>query len=191
MSNQNDNNDEKLLDHNYDGIQELDNPLPRWWLLTFYGAIVFAALFWWYYEINGAPDAVATFRDEVTELRVQRALNAPAGPTEEILLAALSDAQGLATGKDIYIKNCAACHAVDGGGGIGPNLTDDYHLHGDGKIATIYPIIQKGIPEKGMPPWGGILKEPELIAITAFVKSLHGKPAANPKAPQGEKHATN
>jgi cytochrome c oxidase cbb3-type subunit 3 len=177
---------DKLLDHTYDGIQEYDNPMPRWWLTTFGLTIVFSVL----YVINigpiGAGDGwIADYEKTMREYAAAHPAPAGGGATPEQLMALLKDEEALEEGKETYTSYCASCHGPDGGGIIGPNLTDAYWLHG-GDIGSIYKTVAQGVLAKGMPPWEKSLKPDQLQAVVAYVASLKGSTPANPKAPQGE-----
>lgn len=179
---------EKLLDHEYDGIKELDNPLPGWWLTTFYGAIVFAVLYLGYYHFGGpGKDSHETLAMDLSEIKAQQdasAKNAPA-PDENSLQAVLADSAKLASGKTIFAEKCAVCHAADGGGMIGPNLTDKFWIHGDGSLPAILQVVAEGVSDKGMPPWKTLLKQDEIVTVVAYAKTLQGTKPAKPKEPQG------
>jgi mono/diheme cytochrome c family protein len=279
-------NNEKdiVLDHDYDGIQELDNRLPPWWLYMFYISIAWAVIYYSYYHILGLGDSSAVaYQKEMnpaytelvnksgfsfdyrspfynshgdltplqkTEFQKQQAQNAAmvtSGGTgaghnleatnfDELILAAmakatpenlaklktafpdlfiafqsenprsasgetstsssvaavqpeiqpLTDAASLASGKQIFITNCVTCHGQGGAGGIGPNLTDDYYLHGRGMTNTVK-TITNGVAAKGMIAWRGILKEEQIKQAASYILSLYGTNPPNPKAPQGEK----
>lgn len=149
----NDNIQDKLLDHTYDGIQEYDNPMPRWWLLTFAGTIIFSVI----YVMNIGP--VGNGKGRIADYEADMAAFAKAHPAPtggdmnaDQLLAIAKDHEELEEGKKTFTAYCASCHAPDGGGLIGPNLTDTYWLHG-GTITDIYKTVTNGVLEKGMPPW--------------------------------------
>ena len=175
---------DRLLDHSYDGIQEYDNPMPRWWLLTFAGTIVFSVL----YLMNIGPigsgkGRIANYEAEMAKF----ASTSPAGdggPSAERLLAVKADRHEVEEGRNVYTKNCAACHRADAGGLIGPNLTDDFWLHG-GAITDVYKTVTNGVLEKGMPPWGKTLKPKQIEEVVAYVATLRGSNPPNPTAPQG------
>ena len=186
MSNQE--NDE-LTNHDYDGIQEYDNPLPTWWLATFLATIIFSFLYFIHYQFGGGVNLQQELQAKMTEiesLQANKKVNSPKNQvTEETYLKAALDNQVLAQGKAIYDGKCAACHADQGQGLVGPNLTDNYWIHGQGQLVQIADVISVGVPEKGMPPWGTMLKADEMLSLVAYVHSLHGKNPANAKAPQG------
>ena len=262
-----------LLDHDYDGIKELDNDLPPWWLYMFYLSIVFSVVYLLYFHVLGWGDLSAVeyekemnpnyvavekgstsliptyhspyynpagdvtpkirklfdsyigpkvgFDALVKEAMVRgtedqreslkktfpelwaevsaggvpaaAAKSAPAkeaaAPTAKDTgkkLKALTDAASLAKGKDIFQKNCVSCHGAQGQGGIGPNLTDDYWLHGAG-INNVAHTITVGVPAKGMISWRGVLTDEQILQVASYVLTLHGTNPPNPKEPQGEK----
>jgi len=178
---------DKLLDHEYDGIQELDNPLPGWWLATFYGAIIFSFFYVGYYHIGPGPSTLEEVNAGLRKVAERKTANlSPSlGPDEATLLAALADPGKLAVGREQYMVKCASCHMAGGEGSIGPNLNDSYWIHGDGKIASIAKVIADGVPEKGMPPWKGMMSQDELVAVSAYVHTLKGLNPGKGKAPQG------
>ncbi len=176
---------DRLLEHAYDGIQEYDNPMPRWWLWVFYATIVFVPL---YYVLPApfgeGPGKVVEYEADVARHRASRPTSVAAAPSDDELEARARDAQVLAEGKRVFDASCAACHRADGGGLIGPNLTDAAWLHG-GAPTAIHATIVNGVLEKGMPGWGRILKPAEVDAVTAYVLSLRGTNPPSPKAPEG------
>lgn len=175
---------DRLLKHSYDGIQEYDNPMPRWWVLSFWATIIFAVL----YAVNSfgigtGKGRIAEYEQDMSAFRA--AHPAPATATSADKLLALSkDAHEVAEGKKVFVKNCVACHGPDGAGVIGPNLTDNAWIHG-GKIDEISAMITNGVLAKGMPQWGKILKPEEIDEVTTYVWSLNGTTPANPKAAEG------
>lgn len=176
---------DKLLDHEYDGIQEMDNPLPGWWLATFYGAIVFSFLYVGYYHMGSGPSLLDELQTDLDAVHATKAQTESTGPTEESLMAIFNDAGRKEAGKKQFIEKCASCHGVHGEGLIGPNLTDNFWIHGNATLVDIANVVANGVPDKGMPPWKSLLKEQELYSVVAYVKSLHGTKPANQKAPQG------
>ena len=188
MSDQND-QDHLLLDHEYDGIQEFDNPMPRWWVYIFWATIVFSVLYW--VNVPGVGVGEGQIADYDRDMAVAAAVAAkqratePAGASSDQLMAMTKDAAVLALGKEAFTQSCAACHRADAGGQIGPNLTDDYWLHG-AAVEQIHKVVADGVLEKGMPPWGKVLKPAQLDAVVAYVYTLRGTTVPNPKPPQGE-----
>ncbi|MEI6740297.1 MAG: cbb3-type cytochrome c oxidase N-terminal domain-containing protein [Gemmatimonadaceae bacterium] len=177
--------EDRLLEHEYDGIREYDNPMPRWWLLTFAGTIVFAVIY--YFNVGPIGNGKGRIADYEASLAAAAAAHpAPTAPTmtPEQLLALAADHEAMEEGQKTFTTNCAACHRADGGGLIGPNLTDDAWIHG-GTITDIYTTVTKGVLEKGMPSWEKVLKPQQLAEVVAYVTTLKGTHPANPKAPQG------
>ena len=176
--------EDRLLDHDYDGIREYDNPMPRWWLWTFYATIVFVPL---YYVLPGRLGEnggnVAEYEAAVAAHRLAQ----PAAPptiSGERLLALSKDHEALEEGAEVFAKNCVACHGADGGGAIGPNLTDNAWVHG-GTPSAIHNTVVMGVLAKGMPGWERLLRPEELDQVVAYVISLRGTKPATPKAPEG------
>jgi cytochrome c oxidase cbb3-type subunit 3 len=177
-----------LLDHSYDGIQEYDNPLPRWWVWIFWATILFSLLY--YVNVPGVgigQGRIADYDADMARARALQAQREPAGgPTSEQLLALAADRGALAAARQLFTQNCAACHRADGGGMIGPNLADDHWLHG-GTIVDVRRTIDEGVLAKGMPAWGKVLKPTDVNGLAAFVSTLRGTNPPNPKPPEGTK----
>lgn len=179
--------DEKLS-HNYDGIEEYDNDLPRWWVWLFWLTIVFAVVRVGYYHFGPGKLQFEQLADSMAELEEIRAAATPIGGetvNDEVLLALAKKEDVVSQGSEIYTANCLACHAPQGQGLVGPNLTDNYWIHG-GSPTDIHRIIVEGVPEKGMVPWKDILNPEQIRAVTAYVWTLHGTNPPNPKDPEGE-----
>jgi cytochrome c oxidase cbb3-type subunit 3 len=181
--------EDRLMDHEYDGIREYDNPLPRWWLTLFYGCIAFSVLY--FVNVPGigvGKGRIASYEAEMAKARAQAEALAQQRPRLEVsdasLIAASQDPGVLARGRETFSISCAPCHRVDGGGNIGPNLTDDYWLHGARPI-EVHKTISGGVAEKGMPAWSTMLAPDRVFDVAAFVLTLHGTHPANPKPPQG------
>ncbi len=177
---------DRLMDHSYDGIQEYDNPMPRWWVTIFWLTIIFAIL----YALNvpgvgvGAG-RIADYNADVSRAAALREKLEPAGgPTPERLATLAADPRVVSTGKQMFAQNCTPCHRPDAGGLIGPNLTDDYWLHG-GTLAEIRKTINDGVLAKGMPQWGKVFKPDQINALAAYVSTLRGSNPPNPKPPEG------
>ena len=185
----NENKQDHLLEHSYDGIEEFDNPMPRWWVYLFWATIIFSILYW--FNVPGVGIGKGRLADYNRDMAAAAAAEAkrkaaePAGASPEQLAAMTKDASVVALGKQTFTQNCAACHRADAGGQIGPNLTDDYWLHG-GAIEQIHKTVVDGVLEKGMPPWGKVLKPNQLDAVVAYVYTLRGTNPPNPKEPQGD-----
>lgn len=181
---------DKLFEHAYDGIQEYDNPLPGWWMAIFAATIVFSAGYMIYYHGGGPGESMS--QEYAAEMKnaseqASKMLAAAPTPTEEIIKQATTKPETAAAGKTVYEGKCAACHGMHGEGLVGPNLTDDYWIHGTGKMLDLYTVIDKGVPEKGMIAWGSQLKPIEITQVVAYIVSLHGSNPPNAKAPQGNK----
>jgi cytochrome c oxidase cbb3-type subunit III len=179
---------ELLLDHDYDGIKELDNNLPPWWLYLFYGCIVFGVIYLLHYEVMGGQSQEEEFQTEMAMARVaveEYKKNAP-DLMDEKTVTLLTDAGDLAKGKALYETNCAACHKADGGGQIGPNLTDEYWILGGG-IKKIFSVVSNGGRDgKGMVAWKGTLKPREIQSVSSYIISLQGSAPKEAKAAEGE-----
>jgi len=181
---------EPLFEHSYDGIQEYDNPMPRWWVLLFWATIVFSAI----YALNVVPIVGfgkgwhGNYVDEMAaaDAKYGPMRGARPAPADDELHALAADPAALATGKDVWMKNCMPCHRADAGGLIGPNLTDDFWIHG-GRPGDIHRVVSAGVLDKGMPAWGVVLEPEAVDRVSAYVLSVHGTHPPDPKAPQGEK----
>ncbi|WP_396172986.1 cbb3-type cytochrome c oxidase N-terminal domain-containing protein [Flavobacterium sp.] len=169
-----------MLDHNYDGIRELDNVLPPWWVYLFYGTIIFGAIYLVRYQIMDGNNQVQEFQTEMQEAKVAVAEYLKTAPDmmskEKVTL--LTDATSLAAGKAIYTANCVACHRPDGGGQIGPNLTDNYWILGGGIKNVFNTIMEGGRDGKGMVAWKASIKPSDIQKVASYVLSLQG---TNPK----------
>ena len=172
-----------LLDHNYDGIQELDNNLPRWWVWLFYITIIFSAVYLVYYHVTRTGDLSAAEYDQ--EMKAGQEIKSAAMGKFESSIPALTpstDAAVLDNGRQTYAKFCAPCHRVDGGGLVGPNLTDDYWIHGSNYVDTVK-VIWDGVPAKGMITWKTVLKPDEIQSVASYIYTLRGAKLATPGKP--------
>jgi len=177
------------MDHEYDGIRELDNNLPPWWLWGFYISIAFAVVYMLRFEVfHTAPSTVEEYQQEMAaaEIAKEEYLKTAANLVDENSVVMLTDEALIKEGAAIYNTSCAVCHAADGGGGVGPNLTDEYWLHGGG-IQDVFATIKYGVPAKGMIPWKDQLSPVEMQKVASFVMTMQGTTPADPKEPQGEK----
>ncbi len=176
-----------LLDHDYDGIHELDNHLPPWWKWLFYATIVWGFI---YYLVYHVFDALPLMQEEyaivMEDAKVAReAMMALEGNNIDENNVEFSDAADvLANGKAIYDRECVACHAPEGQGLIGPNFTDNYYIHG-GSINDIFKTIKYGVPQKGMISWQSKLTPSDMRDVGSFIMTLRGKTPQNPPAPKG------
>ena len=176
------------LDHNYDGIKELDNKLPPWWLYSFYATIVFAAGYMFYFHILDGDNQAMEYEKEMiaAQLAVEEyKKNAPdLVDAENVTL--LTEAEDLQKGAAIFQNNCIACHAADAGGGIGPNLTDNYWILGGGIKNVFHTVSEGGRAGKGMIAWKSTLKPTEIQQVSSYIISLEGSEPANPKEAEGD-----
>lgn len=181
--------EDKVL-HDIDGIEEYDNPMPGWLMAILWGAIVFSILYMGYYALAfGERTMESEYRGEtVAELAAIQAYfdaNPLVPPTATELLAGAVNPAVLAVGRERFAKTCSPCHGAQAQGLIGPNLTDGHWLHG-GQVTQIFQTITKGVPAKGMPPWGRALQPAELAALVSYVRSLNGSAPAGARPPEGE-----
>ncbi len=177
-----------LLDHDYDGIKELDNDLPSWWVGLFYATVIFSVIYILRYEVFGGDNQITEFNKEMAKAQEQIDLyNSTAGDrltwdTARLLL----DESNLAQGKVLFDQNCVACHKVDGGGSIGPNLTDDHWILGGGVRDIFHTISEGGRPNMGMIPWKTMLKPTQIEQLTSYVISLNGTNPSDAKDAEGD-----
>jgi cytochrome c oxidase cbb3-type subunit 3 len=178
---------EKALDHEYDGIREYDNPLPGWWVFLFWATIVYSLFYATYYHFGNGPTVLAEYDANmlaIAELQSKEALSA--GPVTDATLLGFVSNQGMMLGaRQLYMSKCAVCHGAAGEGKIGPNLTDDFWLHGS-RPTQIHHTLVEGVTEKGMIAWKTQLRPGEIAALAAYVTTLHGTNPPNPKPPQGD-----
>ena len=179
---------DELLDHDYDGIHEFDNDLPPWWKYGFYFTILFAVGYLLYYHVGRTGQLQGA--EYAAEMR-QAALFVPVGsddPNQLTTYQPLTAIADISSGKSIFATNCAPCHGASAEGKVGPNLTDDYWLHG-GEVNHVYKTIKFGVASKGMVAWKGKLSGKQLLQVASYVLSIKGSKPANAKPPQGEKEA--
>jgi cytochrome c oxidase cbb3-type subunit 3 len=185
MTDKNEKYDVPIVGHEYDGIQELDNGAPFWWQLFFYLSIAFGFLYYAYYEFGTGASSDARLKQELTEVLKLQAKNEGIVPSDPEFDRLAGMASTLESGKKVFTTNCASCHAADGGGLIGPNLTDAYWIHGKGTYADLYKVVSGGVADKGMPAWKALVGKEDLLNVIVFVKSLQGTRPTVAKAPQG------
>jgi cytochrome c oxidase cbb3-type subunit 3 len=180
--------EDRILDHNYDGIQEYDNPLPRWWVYLFILTVIWGVVYFLFFHVaflgqNQQQEYLAEFKQtgNQAELIAQKMKQMWAN----IAYIELKEPNDIESGKAIFQKNCISCHGANGEGGIGPNLTDKFWIHGGG-IQNVMTIIINGVPEKGMITWKPLLKPEEVQKVASFVLTLQGTNPANGKVPQGD-----
>lgn len=178
-----------IMDHSYDGIQELDNPTPPWFMFLFYSTIAFAVVYGIYYHGMGNGDIMGNeYAAQVKEAEIMREayLKKFANSINENNVKLVTDKAKLEEGKKVYDNNCVACHGAAGEGKVGPNLTDEYWIHGSG-IKNVFHTVTEGVPEKGMIAWKKQLNPLQIQQVSSYIISLKGTHPANPKAPQGVK----
>ena len=179
-----------LFDHDYDGIRELDNSLPPWWTALFYITIIFAVVYIGYYHfsdygLNQQEEYAQEMED--AEQAVLAYLAKQADQVDETNVAKVDDEAFIAAGEEIFVKHCSACHNPEGGGikGLGPNLTDEYWLHGGG-IKNVFKTVKYGVVEKGMQSWKEMLPPTAIHQVSNYILTLQGTNPANALEPQGE-----
>jgi len=187
--------EEKILlaGHEYDGIHELDNRMPPWLQFMFVGTVLFAITYGLYYHAFGFGDLQMEELDKelaMAEVQKRAYIEKMGAGINEENVALLTEGPLIKEGGVIFTEKCTACHAADGGGGVGPNLTDDYWLHG-GDIKDVFKVIKYGVPEKGMISWEKQLPPQEMQKVASFILAeLQGTKPMAPKAPQGELYQT-
>ncbi|MEK6554960.1 MAG: cbb3-type cytochrome c oxidase N-terminal domain-containing protein [Bdellovibrionota bacterium] len=187
MSNQDEKLEKEISGHSYDGITECDNPMPDWWLWTFLLSIIFAALYFVHYESGAAPTLKEELNTALAIIEKQKQVHAPAlMESEESLTEIMNDPAQAAAGAAAYASKCAVCHGNELQGQIGPNLVDNYWLHGRATRIDIVKVIREGVVDKGMPAWGQMVSQQEIYALTSFIISKRGSNPPQAKAPQGE-----
>lgn len=179
---------ELIMNHNYDGIQELDNVLPPWWVYLFYGTIAFAFIYLVRFHMLGHDDQTAEFEKEMAIAKVQVEEYKKTAPDlmDKETVTLLTDAESINAGKAIFQTNCIACHKADGGGAIGPNLTDKHWILGGGIKNVFNTIMEGGRAGKGMISWKDQIKPSDIQKIASYVLSLQGTNPAGAKAPEGD-----
>ncbi|MBU2951374.1 c-type cytochrome [Tamlana agarivorans] len=179
---------EIILDHNYDGIKELDNDLPPWWKYAFYISIVFAVVYLLRFEVFSGQNQIEEFDTELAEAQVaiEAYKKTAKGLVDVNTVTQLTETADLAAGKNIFNTNCVACHMADGGGGIGPNLTDNHWILGGDIKSIFHTVSEGGRSGKGMIAWKAQLKPLEIAQVASYVMTFQGTTPANPKAAEGD-----
>jgi cytochrome c oxidase cbb3-type subunit 3 len=179
---------EIILDHNYDGIRELDNKLPPWWVYMFYATIIFGVVYLVRFHVFGDYDQDTEYLTELTiaQAEIEEYKKNAKDLVDVNTVELLADASDLSAGKAIFETNCVACHMADGGGGIGPNLTDANWILGGGIKNVFNTISEGGRDGKGMVAWKQSLKPLEMAQVASYVLNFQGTTAANPKAAEGD-----
>jgi len=179
-----------LMDHSYDGIEEYDNPLPGWWKAIFVGSIVFAAMYGFYFHVaNWGKSPAQTYSADLADFNDKKSIRdqAEAAHVNEATLARNAlDPKLVEHGAQVFAAKCVACHAADGRGNIGPNLTDAFQIHGDTRM-HLFTTVHDGVSGTAMIAWGEQLPAADILDVVAYVSTLRGQNLADGKAPQGER----
>lgn len=181
-----------MLDHNYDGIHELDNNLPPWWKYGFYLTIIFSFVYMTHYHITKTGNLqTAEYNHEILQAKheMEEYRKKAANLVDENNAELLTDPSSIASGKALFTTNCVACHGNAGEGGVGPNLTDEFWLH-MGSIKDVFKTIKYGYPEKGMKSWQQDLGAKQIHEVASYVLSLQGTHPSNAKEPEGDLYKT-
>jgi cytochrome c oxidase cbb3-type subunit 3 len=178
-----------VLDHDYDGIKELDNHLPPWWKLLFYASIIWGVGYLLVYHVfNSLPLSTGEYENElsIAASQLEQSKAANKGPKiDETNIEVTTDPTLLENGKSTFLNTCSSCHRRDGGGDIGPNLTDQYWKHG-GSAKNVFHVVTNGVPGTNMVAWGGSMSPEAIRNVVSYVLTLQGSNPANPKKPEGE-----
>ena len=177
-----------LLDHDFDGIKELNNKIPPWFMAIFYGSMIWAVIYMVDFHVLGSGNVQEDeYAAEVEAADLEREiLNKSGSFVNEETVTILDDVAALASGKDIFIKSCAACHGMGGEGLVGPNFTDEYWVHGGG-IKDLFKTIKYGVPQKGMISWQAQLDPTMMQEVASYILTLKGTNPPNQKGPEGKK----
>lgn len=184
--NQQERGDDELLDHEYDGIREYDNPLPRWWVWIFWGSFYFAVLYvLWFHVFPHGMSIEDAYAKDMAEFRERIAMQEMGSEiTEDSLAKLAANDTVMADAAKIFQAKCVQCHDTKGQGKIGPNLTDSYWIHGKGTLMDIHTVVSNGVAAKGMPAWNRQLRPIELSKVVAYVGTLRNTNVPG-KAPEG------
>ena len=176
-----------LRAHEFDGIREFDNKLPMWWLWTFFGAIIFSVGYWFHYEVfHTGPGQIQAYETEVAKAKAlqDKLIAETMDLSADGLLKMSKDPEAIARGLAVFNATCVACHLADGSGSIGPNLTDNYWLHGGG-ATQIYKTVVEGVPLKGMQAWGPVLGPKRVADVSVYLLTIKGTNKKG-KKPEGK-----
>jgi cytochrome c oxidase cbb3-type subunit 3 len=179
-----------MMHHEYDGIRELDNPPPPWFMFLFYGTIVFAVVYFVRYSITkNGPSQEQEYLTELADAEVMHKtyLAKAANLIDENSVVVLAEKSDIGAGAAVFKEKCAVCHLDKGQGSVGPNLTDQYWIHGGG-IKDIFKTIKYGVVEKGMQSWQKDLDPKKMQQVASFILTLQGTNPPGGKAPQGDKY---
>ena len=178
--------EELIIPHAYDGIHELNNPVPTWFNVLFYGSIIFGVGYFYYYHIGEyGPKQDQEYENEMVQAATDKKIFLAKSGEKYDESSVKVDQNLIVSGKQVFNTNCMACHGEKGEGTVGPNLTDEFWLHG-GSIAAIFKTIKYGVPAKGMVSWEKNLSAKNIAELSNYILSLKGTKPANAKAPQGD-----
>lgn len=178
--------DEEILDHDYDGIKEMNNGMPFWLTGLFLATIIWGVIYYFHYQSGAGLTPKQVHELDMVEFN-QKVAAESAKTAEVDYFTELNNPEGISHGAGVYKIRCAACHGAKGEGGIGPNLVDAYWLHGDDSTESIAELVDKGVTEKGMPAWGAVMSRKDVVATAVYIKSILGTTPANAKPAQGKK----
>lgn len=176
-----------MLNHEYDGIKELNNSVPPWLNYIFIGSVIFSVFYLFHFHVFGTGKSQLeeySAEMEIARLDMERLMESGAFITEENVIA-LTDPESIGAGKERFAKDCSPCHGMNGEGTIGPNLTDDYWIHG-GKVGDLFHTVKAGVPEKGMVAWGQQLNPKQMQEVVSYILTLRGTKPPNGKVPEGK-----
>ena len=176
------------MHHDYDGIRELDNVLPPWWVAMFWICVIYGFGYIGYYHVwDIGQTQLEEYETNVAyaEQQVAAFLARQGDQVDENNVAIIADEDKLSLGEAVYLGNCAACHGQKGEGGIGPNMTDKYWIHG-GSVVDIFKTIKYGVPAKGMIAWKSQLRPSDIQNVASYILTMQGTNPPNGKEPQGE-----
>ena len=180
--------EEVMTNHEYDGIYELDNNLPPWWIAMFYATIAFGVVYLLYFHVfDWGSFQEEEYEQEMAQAKIEvdAYLATAASSIDETTVTITDDVGRINAAQELFAQKCAACHGMAGEGGVGPNLTDTYWIHGGG-VQDIFQVIKNGVPEKGMIPWKSQLTPVQMQDLASFIITLEGTEPPNGKEPQGE-----
>lgn len=175
------------IEHEFDGIKELDNPTPGWFSYLFYATIIFAVVYllnFHVFKIGKLQEEEYAIEMELAAAEKEAYLAKSANRVDENTVTLSTDTEVLSSGQAVYLKHCVACHGDKGQGTVGPNLTDDFWLHG-GSVKNIFKTIKYGVPDKGMISWEKQLTPKEIADVSNYIRSIVGTNPEGAKEAQG------
>jgi cytochrome c oxidase cbb3-type subunit 3 len=176
-----------IIPHAYDGIHELNNPIPRWFNVLFIGTLLFAVCYLYYYHVADGPRQDQEYAIEIEKAAEDKKAFLTKSAEKFDESSVKIDKSLVESGKTVFMANCIACHGEHGQGIVGPNLTDEFWLHG-GSVNDVFKVVKYGVPAKGMASWEKNLSSKNIAEVVNFIMSLQGSKPVGAKAPQGEKY---